>query len=223
MKCLAFDTATDACSVALWCDGQCIERYQVIPRQHTQALHVMIQEVLAEAGTTLSQCDAIAFTRGPGSFTGVRIAVSAAHGLAAATDLPLVPISTLEALAQGAANIHGEGQYLAGLDARMGEFYWANYTCAETGVVSANGEERLSAADSIEYPASGYAVGPAWCADVFTGVEPAELGLLAIERNALPRAVDVARLGCRDFKKGIALSPEQALPVYLRNQVTQNR
>ena len=107
MKILAIETATEACSAALLIDGKIIERYQVQPRMHSQLILPMMNELLAEAGVALTALDAIAFGRGPGAFTGVRIAVGVAQGAAFAADLPVVPVSTLAALAQGAVRESG--------------------------------------------------------------------------------------------------------------------
>ena len=102
MKLLALDTATEACSAAVWVDGAVLERYELAPRRHAALILPMIEAVLAEAGLSPPQLDAIAFGRGPGAFTGVRIAVGIVQGIAFAADLPVIPISTLAALALGA-------------------------------------------------------------------------------------------------------------------------
>ena len=107
MKLLALDTATEACSAAVWVDGAVLERYERAPRRHAALILPMIEAVLAEANLTPLQLDAIAFGRGPGAFTGVRIAIGIAQGIAFAADLPVVPISTLAALALGAAQETG--------------------------------------------------------------------------------------------------------------------
>nr|VFJ96912.1 MAG: tRNA threonylcarbamoyl adenosine modification protein YeaZ [Candidatus Kentron sp. H]VFJ97120.1 MAG: tRNA threonylcarbamoyl adenosine modification protein YeaZ [Candidatus Kentron sp. H]VFK02851.1 MAG: tRNA threonylcarbamoyl adenosine modification protein YeaZ [Candidatus Kentron sp. H] len=130
MKILAIDTATDACSVALHLDGEYWGRHELAPRQHAEILLPRIRELLSEAGLSLNHLDALAFGRGPGAFTGVRIATSVAQGLAFGADLPVVPISSLHALAQGAWRERGERNLLAALDARMGEVYWGAYRVA---------------------------------------------------------------------------------------------
>src|SRR3989338_484571 len=139
---LALDTSTEACSCALQVRGEIIEDYAVIPRQHAQNILPMIQQLLHKAGLTFAQLDAIAFGRGPGSFTGLRIAAGVAQGLALASDLPVLPVSTLAALAlQGHADT-GDSALLACLDARIDEVYWAWYSI-ENGLPVLQGEEVL--------------------------------------------------------------------------------
>ncbi|MGB5065729.1 MAG: tRNA (adenosine(37)-N6)-threonylcarbamoyltransferase complex dimerization subunit type 1 TsaB, partial [Candidatus Competibacter sp.] len=144
MKLLALDTATDACSAAVWVDGVVHERYELAPRRHAALILPMIEAVLAEAGLRPAQLDAVAFGRGPGAFTGVRIAVGIAQGIAFAADLPVVPVSTLAALALGVGRETGHARLAVALDARMSEVYWGTY------VVTADdaellGEERVCA------------------------------------------------------------------------------
>lgn len=121
---LAIDTATEACSVALWNNGEKHALFEICPREHTQRILPMVQQVLAESGVTLNQLDALAFGRGPGSFTGVRIGIGIAQGLAMGAELPMIGVSTLATMAQGAFRVTGATQVLAAIDARMGEVYW---------------------------------------------------------------------------------------------------
>jgi tRNA threonylcarbamoyladenosine biosynthesis protein TsaB len=121
---LALDTATEACSVAVLHDGRVHSHYEVIPRLHAQRLLPMIKQIMAEAGAPLSAIDAIAFGRGPGAFTGVRIAIGVVQGLAFGLDRPVLPVSNLAVLAQGAYRLHGARQVAAAIDARMDEVYW---------------------------------------------------------------------------------------------------
>lgn len=127
MKCLAIETATDTCSVALMLGDQCLELCEVLPRRQTERVLPMVEQLLMQAGVTLSQLDVIAFSQGPGAFTGVRVAVSVAQGLAFSADLPTVGISTLACTAQAAADKFGAGHWLVGQDARMGEVYLGGY------------------------------------------------------------------------------------------------
>ena len=134
MRILAIDTATEACSAALWNDGTLSAHFEICPREHTQRILPLVQEVLTESGTTLSELDALAFGRGPGSFTGVRIGIGIAQGLALGAELPMIGVSTLATMAQGAWRKTGATRVLAAIDARMGEVYWAEYQRDEQGV-----------------------------------------------------------------------------------------
>ncbi len=123
-KILAVDTATENCSVALMVGDDVISRCEYAPREHTTKILPMVDTVLAEGGLKLGQLDALAFGRGPGSFTGVRIGIGIAQGLAFGADLPMLGISTLAAMAQGTYRVHQSEQVLSSIDARMGEIYW---------------------------------------------------------------------------------------------------
>jgi tRNA threonylcarbamoyladenosine biosynthesis protein TsaB len=218
VKLLAIETATDACSAALSIDGEIRERFEITPRGHTERILPMIDELLAEAGVTIGQMDALAFGRGPGAFTGVRIAVGVAQGIAFAADLPVVPVSTLAALAQGVV----ADKVLAALDARMDEVYWGAYQRNAAGLMALVGEECVSAPEEVPLPKGEdwQGVGVGWsayeavlsarCAGQVTGWEGA----------GYPHARDVALLGVAGHEAGQAVSAEQALPVYLRDKVT---
>ena len=121
---LAIETASAACSAALYIDGQVEERYALAPRQHAALILPMVESLLASAELTVSGLDALAFGQGPGAFTGVRIAASAAQGIAFAADLPVVPVSTLAAQACGAMRDTNGAHAMVALDARMDEVYW---------------------------------------------------------------------------------------------------
>ena len=121
MKLLAIDTSEDACSAALCVGDEILERFEIAPRRHTELILPMMDGLLKEAGLSLRGLDALAFARGPGSFTGVRIATAIVQGVALGAGLAVVPVSSLQALAQGARRVHGAGQVLSALDARMRE------------------------------------------------------------------------------------------------------
>ena len=174
MKILAIETATEACSAALLIDGKIIERYQVQPRMHSQLILPMMNELLAEAGVALTALDAIAFGRGPGAFTGVRIAVGVAQGAAFAADLPVVPVSTLAALAQRGFRESGGRRLLPAYDARMQEVYWAAYEVDAQGLVSIRVADEVSAPDQVTLPdgegwqgvgPAGAVITPCWLSD----------------------------------------------------------
>ena len=148
MKILALDTSTEACSVALWADGTVTERYE-LGSQHSGRILPMTQEVLAEAGLVLTQLDAVAFGRGPGSFTGLRICAGVAQGLAFGADVPVVPVSSLAALAQGV----DAPRVLAAFDARMEQLYWGAYVRNAQGLVEPGGTEKVVAPRDVPVPA----------------------------------------------------------------------
>jgi tRNA threonylcarbamoyladenosine biosynthesis protein TsaB len=217
MKLLALELATEACSVALWVDGEVRERFEVAPRRHAELALPWAGALLAEAGIARSELDAVALGRGPGAFTGVRLAIAIGQGIALALDRPIVPVSTLAALA-----LQSPGpRVLAAIDARMGEVYSATFELRD-GDALALGDERVGPPAEVQLAD----VGTGWHG-VGTGFGACE-GLLrdrlsgrldSIDARALPRAGDVARLGVLAFRRGEALAPEQVEPAYLRNNV----
>ena len=128
MKILAIDTSTEACSAALLIDGDLQGVYKLAPREHSLLILKMIDGLLSDAGITVSELDAIAFGRGPGSFMGLRIAAGVVQGIAYAHELPVIPVSTLKAIAQRASEETRHQHVLAAIDARMDEVYWAAYS-----------------------------------------------------------------------------------------------
>jgi tRNA threonylcarbamoyladenosine biosynthesis protein TsaB len=218
MKLLAFDTATDACTVAVWIDGAVHERFEVGTR-HSKRVLSLIDEVLAEAGIALANLDAIAFGRGPGSFTGLRISAGVAQGLAFGADLPVVPVSSLAALAQGV----DANQVLAAFDARMQQVYWGAYLRNAEGLVELQGEEIVVTPSEVPLPSGVGWVGAGSGWDQYADALPARLGthLTQWHTGCYPRARSIARLGAVGFESGKAVAPEQALPVYIRDEVAK--
>lgn len=216
MKILAIDTATEACSAALLLDDKLLARYSEPKRGHAELILPMVDELLAEAGLKLKDLDCIAVGRGPGAFTGVRIAVSAAQGLAFGAGLKVVPVSDLAALAQRAADAYRAPAVLACIDARMAEVYWGGFRTEADGLVSACIEERVGPAEAIAVDWEGEWVGAGTGWGVYKGRDwqPSK-----IDSSLLPRAEEIARLAARDFHRGLAVPPAQALPVYLRDTV----
>lgn len=216
MKLLALDTATEACTVALWQDGQVLERHET-GGQHAERLLPMVNALLAEAGLVLTQLDALAFGRGPGSFTGLRIGAGVIQGLAFGADLPVVPVSSLAALAQGvdAPNV------LAAFDARMQQVYWGAYCRNPQGLMALQGAEQVLAPQRVPVPDGAEWVGAGQGWDVYHAALHSRLGdhLKAWVPQQLPLARHVAGLGVAAFREGAALSAELALPVYLRDDV----
>lgn len=217
MKLLALETATEACSVALWDAGAVLERYQIAPRRHAALLLPMASELLAEAGWTMAQLDAIAVGRGPGAFTGVRIAISVAQGLAFAADLPIAPISTLAALAIGATRDTAHARIATALDARMGEVYWAGWDVGGATIVELCSEQ-VCAPDSVAAPPSDwFGIGSAWL--TYPEILAERLGTQHWQGERYPHAADVARLAAQPEQRHHWVSPERACPVYLRDRV----
>ncbi len=218
MNLLALETSTEACSVAVWRDGEVFERFEVAPRRHAELALPWADALLAEAGIARPHLDAIAVGIGPGAFTGVRLGVSLAQGMALALDVPAIGISTLATLALRAGA--GEGaNVLAAIDARMGEVYWGAYRIGDD-VPVALGAERVSKPDGVAVEGSGWhGVGTGFAA--LEGALVVQLGdqLASADAEALPRASDIARLAVRAHARGEALPPERLEPAYLRNNV----
>jgi tRNA threonylcarbamoyladenosine biosynthesis protein TsaB len=207
MNLLAIETATEACSVALVHGEAVIARSELAPRRHAERVLPMADELLAEAGIGKYALDVIAVGRGPGAFTGVRLAVSLAQGMAMALDLPVVTVSSLAALALEAPE-DDDAAILAVIDARMGEIYAASYQRDGNGGLLSLDEERVCTADSLVLPQAA-----AWRV-VGTGSEPR-----SANGACYPQARHVATLAVSEFKAGRAQAPELALPVYLRDKV----
>ncbi|MBD9536328.1 tRNA (adenosine(37)-N6)-threonylcarbamoyltransferase complex dimerization subunit type 1 TsaB [Stenotrophomonas sp. STM01] len=220
MKLLAFETATEACSVAVHVDGQVLERFEVAPRRHAELSLPWAEQLLAEAGVARSQLDGIALSRGPGAFTGVRLAIAIAQGIALALDRPLLPVSTLQTLALRAPA--DAPRVLASIDARMGEIYAARYLRDAEGGLLLDGQEVLVAPEAYELPDDA----SAWSA-VGTGLGALE-GVLAArlagrlptqDPAALPHAADVLKIAVPMLARGEGIAPERVQPAYLRDNV----
>ena len=221
MKLLAIDTSAEACSAALWWDGALTDRFVVQPRGHSELILGMMQDLLAEAGLVPTDLDALAFGRGPGSFTGVRIATAVTQGVAYAADLPVVPVSNLAALAQRHFRESGARRILPAFDARMGEVYWGAYEVDPHGLVALQGREEVAAPETVCLPHGGgwQGVGSGWRA--YGEVLQQRLGerLVSVHARQLCHALDIASLGVAAFRLGDAVSAAEALPIYLRDQV----
>lgn len=203
---LALETATNACSVALLINDSVSEKYQLAAREHTKLILPMVESLLAEAALQLSGLDAIAFGCGPGSFTGVRIAAGIVQGLAFGADLPVLPISSLRALAQTAYREVEAKKVIAAFDARMQEVYWGGYTIDDNDLMQEVIKDSLSKPEDIELPKDDgwFRTGDGW------GLSGATI---------YPHAREVAKLGSVDYLAGKALAADKALPVYLRSVV----
>ncbi|HEY0333553.1 MAG TPA: tRNA (adenosine(37)-N6)-threonylcarbamoyltransferase complex dimerization subunit type 1 TsaB [Stenotrophomonas sp.] len=219
MKVLAFETSTEACSVALHVDGRTLERFELAPRRHAELALPWAEALLAEAGLARTQLDAIAVGRGPGAFTGVRLGIGLAQGIALALDLPVAAVSTLQALALRAP-IHAS-HVLASIDARMGEVYAGAFARTAEGW-RVLGEEVVLAPSAYALPdqtESWHAVGTGLAAA--DGALRTHLGdrLSSVDATALPHAADVLALALAAIARGDTLAPERLEPAYLRNNV----
>jgi len=224
MKIIAIETSTEACSAALLSANEVIASYRVAPREHTELILPMIDGLLADAGVGRAQLDAVAFGRGPGAFTGVRIATGVAQGIAFALDIPVMPVSTLAALAHRVWREAGYQRVMSAIDARMGEVYWGCYFIEGSGKAVLHGEEIVCSPEVVPVPDGGawIGVGTGWetYGDTLTARCTSVTG---IDERRFPHAHDVALLGATMFSTGHAVAADQALPVYLRDQVAQKK
>lgn len=218
---LALDTCTEACSAALYYQGQVFSQIADAPREHSQRLLPMVDSVLKQAGIGLDKLDAIAYGRGPGSFTGIRICTSMTQGLALGLDLPVIGISTLAAMAQMAITEHQAEQVLCTIDARMGEVYWGQFVAVD-GIATLVGEEAVSApgevqlALNLEQPIVGCGTG----FDAYPDLLALGAGILALNAVKYPDARAMLKLADVGIKAGFGTAVDELEPVYLRDTVT---
>lgn len=220
MKILAVDAATEACSVALYNNGEINSIFEVCPQQHSQKLLPFIDKVLNDAGIKLNQLDGIAFGQGPGSFTGVRIGVSVTQGLAFGADLPVVGVSNLAIMAQQAIEQHNAESIVAAIDARMSEIYLGCYQNVNGLAQLINKEiaikpELLQKGD-FELNNS-VSVGTGWTSYYQLLASNFDAKVTDIE---LPNAEFMLPLAVDAFKKGLAVDAESAQPNYVRDEVS---
>lgn len=212
---LAIETSSELASCALLRDGAVLSRSSSGVRTHSQAILPLVQELLAEAGITLQQCDAIAFGSGPGSFTGVRTACGIAQGLAFGASLPVAPVVTLDAMALACHQRTGAADVLTVLDARMGEVYWAQYRFDAAGAMTTLLAPALSAPSAVQPQGHPHMCGNglAAYADAFAfAVEPGV-------DISVPHADQVAQLAALALAAGATVSAADAQPLYLRNKI----
>lgn len=218
-KILAIETSTDACSVALHNGNKIIDRFAIAPQQHTKIILPMIQELLTETKLTLKQLDAIAFGCGPGSFTGARLAASITQGIALGANLPVLQISSLRALAQETLVELGKTKVYVAQDARMQEIYWGEYQVDPNGIMQAITPDQLMSPMQIKNIVNyDFAcVGQAW--KIYRDILSERCNMYQIEFKIYPQAKYLAQIAASDFAKGLAVSPEEALPTYLRENI----
>ena len=224
MRLLGIDTATECCSAALLIGDGRLTREVELGRGHAERILPMIDELLGEAGVSLRQLDAIAFGRGPGSFTGVRLAASIAQGLAFGAGLGVAAISDLRALAQRVFDEDSRvTRSIVCNDARMREIYWGCFERGGDGLAVDRGPERVGPPESARLPASwleAAGVGRGFAAYPALKDLPGVVLREGWDR-LLPRAVEIVRLAAPELTAGRLLPPEAAVPVYLRDDVAR--
>lgn len=224
MKLLAVDTTSQGCSAALFVDGDVTERFELAPRGHTRLLMPMVRALLSDAGLAVADLNALAFARGPGSFTGLRIATGVVQGLAWGADLPVVPVSSLQALALQSAEQAGSdspANVAVAFDARMDEVYWGCFA-VQDGWPELLGSERVCAPEQVSLPD----VDGRWCGAgdgwaLRSRMPDAVVSAMCrVDEGMVPRAAQVARIASRDYQRGLQVAAEHAQPAYVRDEVT---
>ena len=217
MKLLAIETSTEYCSVALWQDGVVSGRSEKVGQKHSEVLMAMVDAVLQDSGIRIREVDGIAFGKGPGSFTGVRIACGVTQGLAFGVDVNVVGVCTLQALAEAS----GKDKVIAALDARMGEIYLAAYEKEEDVWRTVVEPCLCKAEDAPEIEGEGWF----GCGSGFAVSEALQqhyaAQLAGMDVQAVPQAEAVVRLAAVEFAQGNAVDAALALPLYLRDKVAQ--
>lgn len=216
MRVLALETSTEYCSVALWQDGAIVERSDLAVQKHSEMLIAMLDALLKDEGCGIKDMDGIAFGKGPGSFTGVRIACGVTQGLALGANLPVVGVCTLQALAEAS----GQPRVIAALDARMGEIYHAAYEKQGDDWITLSEPRLCKPQDAPLVPGddwfgagSGFATHGIALTERYTGQLQGEDGA------AVPKAAAIAALGAAQYAQGGGVDAAQALPLYLRDKV----
>ncbi|MGQ0658349.1 MAG: tRNA (adenosine(37)-N6)-threonylcarbamoyltransferase complex dimerization subunit type 1 TsaB [Chromatiales bacterium] len=221
MKLLAIDTSTEACSAALHADGRIHERFELASQRHAELILPMCDAVLADAGLTLRDLDGLAVGRGPGAFTGVRIAIGVIQGMSLGTALKIACISTLAALALATRREHSATRVITAIDARMSEVYYGAYTFDITGGPRELVPECVCKPEAVSLPEgndwAGAGSGFAAYGERLQSRLHSCLGQVLPDCH--PHAQDVATLALGVFARGEAVDAEYALPVYLRDRV----
>jgi tRNA threonylcarbamoyladenosine biosynthesis protein TsaB len=221
MNLLAIETATETCSVALAINGEVLEQYQHAPRQHAELLLPWVESVMAEAGIGFSALDAFAFSRGPGSFTSLRIGIGVVQGLAWASDRPVIPVSSLAATAQTAVN-HGVTSALVALDARMNEVFTCTFKTNDNKIMVPTSKEMVCSPQDIQLPDDEtFGIGIGF--DRYAALNVLAERLAGVRSDIWPKASAVLQLAQEWLKSHEPLTSEQAQPVYLRNNVAKKQ
>ncbi|KFZ38579.1 hypothetical protein HR45_03915 [Shewanella mangrovi] len=217
---LALDTCTELCSAALQTAAGRWHESANAPREHSQRLLPMVQSLLTQANIGMEDIGLLAYGRGPGSFTGIRICTSMTQGLALAREIPVIGISTLAAMAQQAITEHGAKQVICAIDARMGEIYWAAYE-AQNGMAVEVAAEQVSAPDALTVPFENDT--PIYCCgtgfETYTDLLHINSQLTLLDAVKYPNANAMLALAERGWQQGLATSVDELQPVYLRDTV----
>ncbi|TXR53784.1 tRNA (adenosine(37)-N6)-threonylcarbamoyltransferase complex dimerization subunit type 1 TsaB [Reinekea thalattae] len=224
MNLLSIDTTADLCSIALQAADQQYTFHESRPREHAKILLPEIQQLLQQAGLTASDLDLIVVGRGPGSFTGVRIATSVAQGLALAADCPILPVSTLQSVAYS-ASLTGAKSIWVALDARMSEWYFCRYQLAQLGNIpqSVSDEVVIAPKDlQLELDPQAVLVGNGWQTDYPLAESLQHFSGQVLGDILLPHAQHSLALAKQllESNSAQAVAPEEAIPIYLRDKVT---
>jgi len=221
MNLLAIETATETCSVALSINGEILEYYRHAPRQHAELLLPWVEQLMAEAGIGFPALDAIAFSRGPGSFTSLRIGIGVVQGLAWASDRPVIPVSSLAATAQTAVN-HGVTSALVALDARMNEVFTCTFKANDNRIMIPTSKEMVCSPQDIQLSDDEmFGVGIGF--DRYAARDALAERLTGMQSNIWPKASSVLQLAQEWLKTHEPLKSGQAQPVYLRNNVAKKQ
>lgn len=216
MKILALETSSEYCSVALWLDGAVVSRCELVGQKHSEVLMEMLDGVLQDSGLRVQDVDGIAFGKGPGSFTGVRIACGVAQGLAFGANLPVAGVCTLQALAQAS----GKPRVIAALDARMGEIYHAAYEKRDDDWIALSEPRLCKPQDAPPVPGDDWFGAGSGFATHGTALSERYAGQLqGTDETAVPQAAAIAVLGAAQFAQGRGVDAGEALPLYLRDKV----
>lgn len=215
MRLIALATAVAEPTLCLLDDERVAGAWRGPHRCGPEPMLAAVKELLAGAGLDFSALDGIAFGRGPGAFTGVRLGVALAQGLSLGTGLPLVPVSDLAALARVAYRRHGWARVLACLDARQGEVYWGAYACTSAGIETV-GEERIGTPQTVSPPPDDWA----WAGNGAPLIAP-EVSEQALDTTLIPDAEAVAELGMQALIRGETVPLTEAMPHYLRDRVAR--
>lgn len=220
MNLLAIETSTETCSVALSVNGELVENYQHAPRQHAELLLPWVGQLTAAAGIGFSSIDAIVFSRGPGSFTSLRIGIGVVQGLAWAANRPVIPVSSLAATAQTAVE-KGVTSALVALDARMNEVFTGAFEINGNGVMVPVSTEKVCSPEEVAAPTHGETFGIGNGFDRYTALGELSGQLAGVHTDIWPKASSMLPLAGEWLNSNEPLRAEQAQPVYLRDNVAK--